>query len=315
MKNQDCFFCVTIDTECDRSPNWSTSDPLTFRGILEAIPNKLSPIFQKYRIRPTYFLSHEVIENPECCIVLKEIKNCELGTHLHGDFVQPKIRSEKFAGTLCNEMQHEYTYDIEYKKLSNLTKMFSNNIGYQPLSFRAGRFGISYNTGKILMDLGYKVDSSVTPHLLWKDRYLNDFPDFRDLPEQPYFISKNGNIWETGSSDFLEIPLTIRKKKFDLFSKLFGKIQNPLWLRPWYSSSESMIQIVENAYKEAINHKKPYILVMMFHNMELIPGASPYPQSIIEVEQYLDSLEKLFNFIDILNIKSKTLSEIYELFL
>ena len=47
---------VTIDTECDKSPNWSNSSPLTFNSIYDAIPNKLQPLFEAYSIKPTYFL-------------------------------------------------------------------------------------------------------------------------------------------------------------------------------------------------------------------------------------------------------------------
>ena len=54
---------VTIDTECDKSPNWSNSSPLTFNSIYDAIPNKLQPLFEAYSIKPTYFLSPEIIED------------------------------------------------------------------------------------------------------------------------------------------------------------------------------------------------------------------------------------------------------------
>ena len=54
---------VTIDTECDKSPDWTNSNPLSFKSILDGVPNKLQPLFQAYGIKPTSFLSPEVIQD------------------------------------------------------------------------------------------------------------------------------------------------------------------------------------------------------------------------------------------------------------
>ena len=70
---------VTIDTECDKSPDWSNSNPLTFNSVNEAIPQILQPLFESYSLKPTYFLSPEVIEDASCVKILSSIKNnCEL---------------------------------------------------------------------------------------------------------------------------------------------------------------------------------------------------------------------------------------------
>ena len=60
------FIMVTIDVECDKDKTWHTQRPLCFNGVLDEIPNKLQPIFEKHGIRPTYLLSPEVIVNPDC---------------------------------------------------------------------------------------------------------------------------------------------------------------------------------------------------------------------------------------------------------
>ena len=41
---------VTIDTECDKSIDWSNSNPLTFRSVTEGIPDILQPLFKKFSI-------------------------------------------------------------------------------------------------------------------------------------------------------------------------------------------------------------------------------------------------------------------------
>ena len=114
--------------------------------------------------------------------------------------------------------------------------MFFQQFGYQPVSFRAGRFGIGHQTGKWLDELGYKVDTSVTPHITWTSKKGKKFPDFQDFPETPYRVSYEGDIWQTGHSDFLEVPVTIIK------SKTLGdtKSNKPNWFSPWYSDKKTL---------------------------------------------------------------------------
>jgi hypothetical protein len=80
---------ITIDTEIDRSRDWSIANPPSFRSVLEAIADRLTPLFSRYGARPTYLLSPEVIEDDACVRCLRGLANVELGTHLHGDFVDP----------------------------------------------------------------------------------------------------------------------------------------------------------------------------------------------------------------------------------
>ncbi len=39
------YLVVTIDTECDKSPTWHNSNPLTFKSIIEGVPELLTPLF------------------------------------------------------------------------------------------------------------------------------------------------------------------------------------------------------------------------------------------------------------------------------
>ena len=54
---------------------------------------------------------------------------------------------------------------------------------------------------------------------------------------------------------------------------------------------------------------------MMFHNMELIPGCSPYSQTPEDVAVYIESLRATFETARELGIESRTLHEYYEEFM
>ena len=80
---------ITIDTEIDKAKDWRVSSSESFSSVTTGIPDKLTKIFSKYGARPTYLLSPEVIRNDECVSILKNLKDCELGTHMHGDMIEP----------------------------------------------------------------------------------------------------------------------------------------------------------------------------------------------------------------------------------
>ena len=84
------------------------------------------------------------------------------------------------------------SYENEKEKLFNITELFIKTFGYEPKSFRAGRFGISKDTLKILENLNYKVDSSITPDMQWRNNNKSkNTVNFFGAPYQPYYPSHN----------------------------------------------------------------------------------------------------------------------------
>jgi len=228
--------CITIDTEPDCDVRWRRSDPPSFESILTGIGAILRPIWDKYDIKPVYFVSPEVLGNDNCCEVLKgEIRlGAEIGAHLHSEYIEPAEKYENFAGTRSSEFPcFAYSMEIELAKIKNLTDLIEEKLAVRPVSYRAARFGADLETIKCLEKLNYKVDSSITPQIDWS--YQNG-PDHSKALEQPYFISAN-DYYSAGSSKILEIPVTISKKRFFLLPNkwLFYR-----WLRPSHMTVTEM---------------------------------------------------------------------------
>jgi GT2 family glycosyltransferase/glycosyltransferase involved in cell wall biosynthesis/thioredoxin-like negative regulator of GroEL/2-polyprenyl-3-methyl-5-hydroxy-6-metoxy-1,4-benzoquinol methylase len=300
---------VTLDVERDYGPHWKTPPSLTFRSVLEALPYRLGPVMADFGIRPTYFLSPEVILDVECCDALRTFSDAELAAHLHGDYLVPQIKSWDFANpqVRVEDMQCDYPPDLEREKLAVLTELFGQQFGHRPVSFRAGRFGIGHDTGRWLIELGYSVDSSVTPHIVWNRAHRAAGPDFRGCPERPYTVTTDGDLWKPGDSHFLEVPLTILEA-----GAIAGRTSDaPRWFRPWYSDEEALIAIMHRVAAESPQQGRQRPLVMMFRSVELVPGASPSPQTEADVERYLDTLKRVFQHAEELGIKSCTLQEYY----
>lgn len=86
----DVYLCTSIDCECDKGPGWRLQKPLAFAGVLQGIRQRLQPLFRRYRMKPTYLLSPEVIRDARALETIARLEgNAELGTHLHGELAEP----------------------------------------------------------------------------------------------------------------------------------------------------------------------------------------------------------------------------------
>lgn len=301
-RTEQVLLAISIDTECDHDPFWARSSPLRFDSINVGLPEVLQPAFESVGAIPSYLLTVEVLEDGSAVKTLDELKgNYELGTHLHAAFIEPQKKFHDYAGIDSPDFQCAYPPEIEFRKLQNLTRLFEQRLGYRPTSFRAGRYGAGPNSIDALERLGYCVDTSVTPHIEWKEP--NGSADFRRAPTQPYFPVP-GTIDEAGSQrGILEVPVTMRKRL----------LRGPRWFRPWLSSVEQMRDIVTH-HLRVHRHESVVVLNMMFHSMEVIPGASPYPQSADEVRRFVDDMITVLYWCASMGIKFTGLSDLHEVF-
>lgn len=307
---EEIVVTISIDTECDHDSHWARSKPLTFHSINEGLPQLLQPAFEQVGAIPTYLLTVEVLEDTQCVKTLLELPGrYEYGTHLHAAFVEPEKKFHDYAGVDSPDFQCSYAPDIEYLKLKNLTQLFERQLGYRPTSFRAGRYGASGDSIDSLQRLGYKVDTSVTPHIRWTEG--NTVVDFRQAPEQPYFpaphsiavpergarpctpsrspsnlsASATAQATAPSSSRLLEVPVSV-KPRF---------LRGPRWFRPWYSSVDQMKDIFRYQLRKH-GAQRVLSINMMFHSMEIIEKATPYPQTADDVSKFIDDMQNVLRW-------------------
>jgi len=272
------WFTITIDTEGDRAcpffgNRWG---PLTGRydSVVRGIP-ELRAIWNSFSVLPVYLTTPEVLTCGACVDVLRaeQSAGAEIGTHLHiGD---------AFPCNVPEERAH----------LLRLTALYEQAFGSAPRSYRAGRYGMNDRTLASLRDLGYHVDTSVTPHVDWSGQ---GGPNYTAYPMQPY--------WTHG---ILEVPVTVLGRRnwwpFNGWSKY-------RWLRPSVASSDHLKSIVDLACEMGIT-----ALNMTLHTMELIPGASPYVRTVIGTYFYLVRLDTIIGYILKRGFEPITLSGLYVL--
>ena len=303
-------FLITIDTEKDtRTLNgqWENLSKLEFRNIVDGLPSTVIPLFSEYNLRSTWLISPEVMRSAESVALLANIQNAELGTHLHGEFIEPAHVYDIVPDIGGSVMQCMYPIDIESEKLKNLTELFVATFKKRPVSFRAGRYAVSEYTAKWLALLGYLVDSSVVPNT--KHPYppsLSGCVDFSGLPESPYSVHSSGNIWRPGDSPFLEMPITTIAKTSDMESSM-----NPVWFRPGITSVANLKRIIDHVAEEnSRGTMRP--LVMMFHSMEVMPDFTPYVTTKRALVRYLDNIKEAAEYAMEKGFIPRTMHEEYD---
>jgi hypothetical protein len=307
-----CLVAVSIDVECDKDEHWGVRRPLGFRGVEEGIGSRLTPLFAQYGVRPTYLLSPEVIRESGCVSLLAAIGDCELGAHLHPEFVRSSEGVKETSAVACLMPE-----EIERRDIEELTRSFAEAFGRRPVSYRAGRYGASARSLRILAGLGYQVDTSVTPHKRWDDGL-----DFSGAPGFPYYPQPD-DITRLGPPDgILEVPVSLRPSPAPgflrtpaqllarsglSFTKDFAKwTRGPAWFRPGWSKRSTLLAFV----RAAARGENGRVLNMMFHNVDIVAGCSPNSGSEATVRTALDDLRAVFEEILALGGSFATLIEI-----
>jgi hypothetical protein len=317
------YVVITIDVEPDCSPDWRYSNPLTFTGVHEGIGKILQPLFNKYSFTPTYLINNVVLENDESVNTFSNLQGSfELGTHLHPEFIAPQKTEYDYAGKKGIANSCFYPPQIEFEKIQNITGLFAGKFSYAPTSFRAGRFSAGPNTIRSLSKLNYKVDTSVTPNVRWDDRTREKPVDYRRAPWQPYGISCDSLTTDQPGSDILEVPVSIILNKLSLTSFIKYIIKNkripykgssPLWLRPKFSRTAQFSRIVGEISEKYCAHES-VVFNMMFHNVEVMPGLSPYSTTAGDAAEYMRSIEWFLKYCNEQQIQSTGLTSLYDIF-
>jgi len=179
---------------------------------------------------------------------------------------------------LCN-----LPYSTVVKKIAVLRNEITQSLGVVPNCFRAGRWGFGSNVAAAIQELGFRVDTSVTPFIDWTP-YAG--PDCRAAPFGSYQFSPLSVQSIAPGGPLLEVPATIGflQKNFELCRRVIGwrglasrmhvggfleraGMVNLRWLSPELSTGKDMITLARNCLQRGASY-----LNMTFHSTTLLPG-------------------------------------------
>ncbi len=276
-------FLITIDAEGDDL--WSRPRIVTTRNA-GCLP-RFQALCEAHGWRPTYLTSYEMAICPSFQAFGRDLLGRgvgEIGMHLHAWSSPPGF-------ALTEDDDHHQPYLVEYpepvmaEKVSRITNLLEETFGVVMVSHRAGRWSFDEAYARILVQHGYRVDCSVTPHVSWQtspgDPCGSGGTDFSDFPEEAYFLDLD-DIRRPGASPLLEVPVTIRAEPG----------MTAVWMRPDGRNRGPMLELVERVVAQGGDY-----LELMLHSSELMPGGSPTFARPTDVERLYDDLEEVFEAI------------------
>jgi len=295
-------------------PRWEIENPLSFRNI-EALAT-FHRHCERWGVRPTYMVEYAVTEDSRATAILRDLHQtggCEIGAHLHPWSCPPFSSGERQRIEFPSNLPEQRLA----AKLETLTTRLSGVFGTPPLSYRAGKFGLSDRTPALLARLGYLADTSITPMVDW--RALGG-PDFSTSGPCPGWL---GN----GSDSVLEVPvgIVLTRRLLAPLRRLYLSAPRCLhlrgilgvdylnwidlvWLYPAHFSTEQMIVGCTRLVEDGVS-----VLNIFLHSSELEPAQSPYTRSSEDVDRYLERLSRVVDHAqDRLQARCETLSEFAE---
>ena len=322
MPNKPSFL-ITIDTEGDNL--WSKPRTATTKNA-SYLP-RFQELCEKYGFKPTYLTNYEMANSVTFQKLGKDIIRRgvgEVGMHLHAWDMPPSYELTK-DDLRFHPYLIEYPEKVMRQKISIMTDLLESIFGVKMLSHRAGRWSFDEKYANQLIEFGYKVDCSVTPHVSWKS-YLgapekDGGTDYTNFPETAYFIDPS-DISRPGQSTLLEIPVSIMDRSglvntavsssflsnISLVNRISNRLFPKVWLRPNGRNLNQMLGYL----RYALSIKRDYVEFML-HSSEFMPGGSPLFKSESAIEQLYHCLESLFAEASV-HFSGRTLSQYLEHF-
>ncbi len=262
----------------------------------------LHDILATYAAVPTYLVTYPVLEDAAAVRAIRaelERGRCGVGIQLH-PWVTPPYDDDGRA--------HEASYSgnldagLEERKLLALVERFRQVFGQSPTVYRAGRYGLGRQTGRLLEQHGFRVDTSIAPRT---DFSAEGGPDYSTIDCAPF--------WFGTARRLLEVPLCRSVIGWSgaaaplLYRALTGPLLAPsravalltrtrcaerITLSPEGNDFTAMQRLVRS-----LAARGQTVLPLSFHSSSLHPGRNPYVRSRGDLHHFYDRLSALLAFL------------------
>ena len=304
-------FLLTVDTE----EEFDWDKPLERTGhSLDSVLwlRKFQQFCEGFGVVPVYLVDYPIATSPLAAEVLREALaagRAEIGVQLH-PWVNPPHDEEvnefnSFAGNL--------PFALEQAKFMRLRDCIEQNFGQTPQIYRAGRYGLGANTGKILKEAGVAIDSSVRARF---DYSASGGPNYRDLPVRPWWVGAAGSL--------MELPLTT--VYWGMLRQFGGWLYPRMWRFPQLRGALARIGLLDRipltpegvTIKEAIRgidialDEGLPVLVFSFHSPSLFPGYTPYVRNVDDLDALYDWWRQVFTYLASRQVTPTTVAQIIQ---
>jgi glycosyltransferase involved in cell wall biosynthesis len=188
------ILCVIIDTEAEF--DWTgpfARDEHKVAAVHEQW--RVQPIFDAFRIRPTYLVDYPIAADAAASRVLRDLLErglCDVGVQLHS-WTNPPFEE---LLSVRNSYMCNLSRELQQAKLECLIEAARRSFALEPTVFKAGRYGFADDSAELLEEFGFLVDTSVLPFTKLDDKG----PSFWGVPDRPFWFGQHRPV--------LELPVT-----------------------------------------------------------------------------------------------------------
>lgn len=250
------------------------------------------------------FVTSEQGQNVICFMQENYAEQVEFAAHLH-PWVNPPF-DEQSSDT--DNIDEKLSYpgnlpaDLEKAKLAMLTDKITELTGTRPTTYLAGRYGVGENTYKILSELGYKVDVSISP---FADFRHQDGPDFSQFNNASFMKSGIKCVpHSTGYVSYISAMSDWLNRETNNLEKLNNNILGKVLLRllgvervrlsPEGFTAKQMQKLAASLTRTDVEN-----LIYSFHSSTSKLGGSPYVATQESLKQMhsnnIEALSTLFS--------------------
>ena len=310
------WLAVVVDTE--EEFDWTQPFARENRGVT-AIPaqTRAHAIYDKLGVVPTYVVGYPVITDPTGARLFADLKadgRAEVGAHLHPWVTPP----HEEAVTTANSYGCNLAPELERAKIATLTDAIAQALGERPTIFKAGRHGFGSNTGRVLGDLGYRVDCSSVPYTSFAG---DGGPVFYGQRDQPFWLDRDRRLLEIPVTNaFFGAAAALGPRLQPVFDdKRAARLHIPgLLARSGLLSRarltpEGVPADAQCRLLDAMVGRGLTTFTMVYHSPSLAPGNTPYVRSEEDLQRFLARIDTVLRYFrDRLGGRFTTLSQIYE---
>ncbi|MFT6084732.1 MAG: hypothetical protein ACJARD_001347 [Alphaproteobacteria bacterium] len=293
------YLIITIDTE----EGFDWCKPFSRTGYTtESLFNHdfhMSGFYRNYNVKPISIVSYPLLNDPDCQKLLKTYhaqKRYFMGTHLHSWVTPPYDEILSNDNSFARNLPH----DLLLKKLTILTDKFIEVMGYHPIYYKSGRYGISNRSYPMLENLGYEFD--FTPFAK-RDFKAVSGPNFTHINNTPYFSPKSKDVTVfPATADYIgsskHNPLIKKLYNNDLLTRFKIRgicarlgLLNFIPLTPEGVSENEMKDLTRSLLKQGQTY-----FHLSYHSSSFTIKGNPYCQSQADIKLMSEKLKNYIHF-------------------
>jgi hypothetical protein len=287
-------FLLVVDTEEEFDWNAPFSRASTSVTLFDEMARGQA-WFAAAGIRPVYVTDWPVLESaPAAAMLAQWVADgaAEVGAHLHPWVNPPHHEAVNAANSYVGSLPEA----LEREKLAVLRDGIAARIGVAPRVYRAGRYGVGPNSGRLLKALGFRVDTSIRSRFDYAGQHG---PDFTGMPLHPWWAGPDRALMELPLSTAFTGLLRGAGERLFRAGQAMGPFGGALAragllsrvpLTPEGVPASEAIRAIDALLEEGVP-----ILNFSFHSPTLGIGHTPYVRDAEDLRQFYAWWDRVVN--------------------